>query len=188
MPKNKVTLIIDTEFNGMNGQLISMALVPVDRTQCPFYAELLINEHVDVWVSVNVCNRLDRTPITVVEFQERLETYLGQWEEVTVVADWPDDISYFCKALITGPGTAILTPKISFIMDRSLVAISAAAHHALYDAVAIRDVYVTQMEIDPITELKGALNDILNDCINFDGSKLTDVHMANATAVLAKYT
>lgn len=33
-------------------------------------------------------------------------------------------------------------------------------------------------------ELEVALNNLLNDCINFDGGKLTDVIMAEASRVL----
>jgi hypothetical protein len=36
------------------------------------------------------------------------------------------------------------------------------------------------------TELIEALNDLLNDCINFDGGKLTEVFQIKASAVLAK--
>ena len=35
-------------------------------------------------------------------------------------------------------------------------------------------------------ELYEALNDLLNDCINFDGGKLTDVFMEKASRALKK--
>ena len=35
-------------------------------------------------------------------------------------------------------------------------------------------------------ELYEALNDLLNDCINFDGGKLTDIFMVKASRALAK--
>jgi len=37
---------------------------------------------------------------------------------------------------------------------------------------------------DRVEELEAALNDLLNDCINFDGGKLTDVFMENASRIL----
>ena len=37
-----------------------------------------------------------------------------------------------------------------------------------------------------ITELEGVLNDLLNDCINFDGEKLTDLFMIKAARALCK--
>jgi len=37
---------------------------------------------------------------------------------------------------------------------------------------------------DRIDELKTALNDLLNDCINFDGAKLTDCIMVQASNAL----
>lgn len=36
-----------------------------------------------------------------------------------------------------------------------------------------------------IEELERALNDLLNDCINFDGGKLTDLIMKQASDVLS---
>lgn len=38
-----------------------------------------------------------------------------------------------------------------------------------------------------IEEVENALNDLLNDCINFDGAKLTDCIMKEASNVLKKY-
>ena len=35
-------------------------------------------------------------------------------------------------------------------------------------------------------ELYEALNDLLNDCINFDGGKLTDIFMVKASRALTK--
>lgn len=38
-----------------------------------------------------------------------------------------------------------------------------------------------------VVELENALNDLLNDCINFDGGKLTDCIMEHASKTLKKY-
>jgi len=35
-----------------------------------------------------------------------------------------------------------------------------------------------------VRELESALRDLLNDCINFDGGKLTDIFMENASRAL----
>lgn len=238
------TLVIDCEFNGLGGQLISMALVPVNSTVEPFYTELFINQHIDDWVARHVVDKLDGDPRTLAEFQSTLETYLGQWEQVTIVADWPDDISYFCKVLLTGPGTAINTPELTFVLDRTLEAKSTLPHHALYDALALADVYTARKKgavaevlnelfqqclvtledtggdawvattkcldnrllsvkteiatYDPthplsakrtsINELVSTLNNLLNDCINFNGGELTDTVLEEAAVVLKKYT
>ena len=37
---------------------------------------------------------------------------------------------------------------------------------------------------DEVTVLRKALNDLLNDCINFDGGTLTPIFMENASKVL----
>jgi len=44
-----------------------------------------------------------------------------------------------------------------------------------------REVYELR---DEVTVLRKALNDLLNDCINFDGSTLTPIFMENASKVL----
>lgn len=38
-----------------------------------------------------------------------------------------------------------------------------------------------------IEELEVAMKDLLNDCINFDGAKLTDCILAESSKVLKKY-
>jgi hypothetical protein len=45
-----------------------------------------------------------------------------------------------------------------------------------------------QEAADKIAELEAALRDLLNDCINFDGGKLTDFYMERATAALQDST
>jgi len=44
-----------------------------------------------------------------------------------------------------------------------------------------REVYELR---DEVTVLRKALNDLLNDCINFDGGTLTPIFMENASKVL----
>jgi hypothetical protein len=62
--------------------------------------------------------------------------------DITVVADWPDDIRYFMEALITGPGNRIIMPtKIDFKLDLTIDYDSDVPHNALYDARGIRKSY-----------------------------------------------
>ena len=77
------------------------------------------------------------------EFQQALGQYLWNVGDCTIVADWPDDIRYFCESLITGPGMCInLFHKIKFELDFGIDYQSEVPHNALYDARAIRDVYM----------------------------------------------
>ena len=100
-------LFLDTEFNSFQGELISMALVPQDPTKPEFYCEIAIQEPIDPWVRDNVVPSLHLTAGTREQFQKALGRYLNSIGPCTIVADWPDDIRYFCESLITGPGESL---------------------------------------------------------------------------------
>jgi hypothetical protein len=62
-----------------------------------------------------------------------------------IIADWPDDIRYFCEALITGPGQCInLHHQIKFELDLSVNYNSLVPHNALHDARAIKEYFATR--------------------------------------------
>lgn len=127
-------LFIDGEWNSYGGELISLALVPEIGDH--FY-EVLGCDNPDPWVAENVMTKLYKNRITMPEMQEKLEAYLSQFESVHIVADWPEDIMWFCKVLITGPGTRINTPPLSLEVLR-VDTVSTNPHNALADADALR--------------------------------------------------
>ena len=132
-------LFIDGEWNSFKGSLISMALVPIDGST-PFYEVLECNDP-KPWVKENVIPKLYNYPISIEAFWDRLEKFLMQYQEVEIIADWPEDIAYFCNALITGPGSRINTPSISMRIIR-IDSVSTDPHNALADAIGLRDWYV----------------------------------------------
>lgn len=137
-------LFLDTEFNGFGGKLMSMALVPEHDLLENFYCELEMTDQLDPWVRENVVPHMVLVPSTRLQFQRKLASYLLQFQQITIVADWPDDIRYFCESLITGPGERISLPgKIKFELDLDIEYESRVPHNALYDAIAIRDVYLS---------------------------------------------
>lgn len=127
-------LFIDGEWNSYGGDLISLALVPEIGEH--FY-EVLGCDNPDPWVAENVMTKLGKNQITVPEMQEKLEVYLSQFESVHIIADWPEDVMWFCKVLITGPGTRINTPPLSLEVLR-VDTVSMNPHNALADAGALR--------------------------------------------------
>lgn len=134
------TLYLDTEFNGFGGALISMALVPEDPGLPEFYRELAMREQLHPWVKENVVPHLVLAPCTHHEFQQALAEYLWRMGDCMIIADWPDDIKYFCDSLITGPGMCInMLHNIRFELDFGIDYESAVPHNALHDARAIRD-------------------------------------------------
>ena len=127
-------IFIDGEWNSYGGELISLALVPEIGKH--FY-EVLGCDDPDPWVSENVMIKLGKNPITMASLQEKLEAYLCQFESIHIVADWPEDIMWFCKVLVTGPGTRINTPPLSLEILR-VDTVSINPHNALADAGALR--------------------------------------------------
>lgn len=132
-------LWIDTEFNGFEGELISMALVADDGTE--WYESLGCEAPCD-WVAAHVMPIIGKESVTKEQAQLSLCRFLAQWEEVHVVADWAEDIAHFCRFLITGPGFCMPTPKMTFEIRRDINALSAVPHNALEDARGIRMVGV----------------------------------------------
>jgi hypothetical protein len=135
---------LDTEFNGFGGKLISLALVPENSSKPEFYKELEMKDQLDPWVKEHVVPHLFQKPVTRSEFQLALGEYLWNCrEEIIIIADWPDDIRYFCESLITGPGMCLgLLPNIKFELDFGIEYESEVPHNALYDARAISEFYM----------------------------------------------
>lgn len=130
------TLYIDCEFNGFNGQLISMALVSAKGDE---WYEVLDCPDPVPWVAENVMPLLDKGPLlSRKRFTYSLGAFLQQFTAVHIVADWPDDLRYFCEALITAPGEMVDTPRVTMELCR-VDAPSEVPHNALHDARGIRD-------------------------------------------------
>ena len=127
-------LFIDGEWNSYGGELISLALVPEIGE---YFYEVLGCDNPDPWVAENVMPKLGKDQITLALMKELLEVYLNQFESVHIIADWPEDIMWFCKVLITGPGTRINTPPLSLEILR-IDTVSKIPHNALADAEALR--------------------------------------------------
>lgn len=138
-------LYLDTEFNGWGGQLISLALVPHSADLPSFYQELEIREPLDPWVRENVVPHLALVPQGYGSFQMLLAGYLHQIGPCTIVADWPDDVQYLCRALVLGPGErSPMIPNLNFELDFGIRYDSLVPHHAFHDAQAIRNYYLNQ--------------------------------------------
>lgn len=127
-------LWLDCEFNDFGGELISMALV----SDGPEWYQSLGCASPSPWVADNVMPVIDAPTISRPEFILSLGEFLWQFEKLDIIADWPDDISYFCQSLITGPGGRIDTPPLRMEIRRDLDGVSAVPHNALYDARAIK--------------------------------------------------
>ena len=134
----KTLMYLDCEFNGFGGDLISMALI--DERGGSWYEVLPCSDPVP-WVKENVMPILQKDPVSREEFTWRLQAFLTQYDQIHIIADWPEDIAYFCRALLTTPGRRIMTPPLSMeIIDVSYQ--SKVPHNALEDAIAIRTAHM----------------------------------------------
>lgn len=142
---------IDCEFDGLDGPLLSMALA--SETGKSMYVVMNYGPIRDPWVNANVHPIMLDVPLDqisgpvvfgadITQLSQALEVFLAGDEYVYVIADWPDDIKYFADALITGPGTMIDIPRVTFAVKRVDVYPTglpgAVQHNAWWDAMALR--------------------------------------------------
>ena len=140
-------LFLDTEFTTFHGDLISMALVSEEGDE--FY-EVVPFRHLmcHPWVLDNVIPVLQKEENTYERFQTKLRQYLNRFDEVEVIADWPEDFYHFSRALLTGPGEMLgVNSKITMTLERRLDYQSELPHNALEDARAIRTGYLKKYTI-----------------------------------------
>ena len=134
---------IDTEFNSFQGDLISLGMIAEDGNYLYVVRKDIENMNIDPWVAEFVMPHLytapggeDVEPVSDMILRERLQRYLNRYEEVEIIADWPDDIRHLCGVLITKPGWMINLPTaFRFTLNRSLSGVSQIPHNALYDAI-----------------------------------------------------
>jgi hypothetical protein len=139
---------LDTEYNGWGGALLSLALVPDDGEE--LYLTLDWDGALEPWVERNVIPYLDTVPdglvsprLNRVDAARAVAHYLAGDSEPIIVADWPEDIAQFSMLLLTGPGTMVEVPPLSFqfveLSGFSTAANSKVPHNALHDARSLRD-------------------------------------------------
>lgn len=128
---------LDTEFNDYHGALISMALVAEDG--CEWYGVRFCDDP-SWWVNDHVMPYLHQQPERDSVLRTKLSNFLGQFDSVHIIADWPGDIAHFCNFLEYAPGNRIGPDTMTFEVRRDLPdtsTISAIPHNALEDARAL---------------------------------------------------
>jgi hypothetical protein len=144
---NVMKLFLDCEFTNFNADLISMALVSEQDHE--FY-EVVPFRHLmcHPWVIDNVIPILKQEEISYERFQTKLRQYLNRFDEVEVIADWPEDFYHFNRSLLSGAGEMIgVNCKIRMTLERRLDYTSALPHNALEDARAIKVGYLKKYTI-----------------------------------------
>jgi hypothetical protein len=138
---------LDTEFNSFGGELISLALVREDGES--LYNIYNISEPLDPWVKENVIPILltDKSDSrnfcqTKLEGANVVQKFLKGDDAPYIITDWPDDVKYFCQAVVTGPGVMASIPRLIFDVVRvdayPTKLEGAIQHNAWWDAMALR--------------------------------------------------
>jgi hypothetical protein len=148
---------LDTEFNGFGGELISLALAAEDGRNL----YLVLSEEEDramqaePWVAENVMPILFDSPQPPMQaprmmWAHAIAGFLSRDSRPVIISDWPDDIRYFCQAIITGPGEMAAIPALTFHMARvdayPTTLAGAVQHNALWDAMALRAMLIQPRE------------------------------------------
>lgn len=136
---------LDCEFNGFDGPLISIALVPEVEGQGDFYAVLPCHRPLR-WVAEHVMPKLGAPAQSRAEVVAGLSAYLAADAEPVLVADWPEDIAH-AAGLLVFQGRRMV-PHVRFDLINlpgfDTASMSALPHNALADARALRAEVLTR--------------------------------------------
>lgn len=134
---------LDTEFNGFQGELISMALV--SESGAEWYCVLPCAQP-NEWVQSHVLPVLKKRPsskvrdIAVRQLTISLAKWFRQFPTVHVVANYPADLEHLCRALLLSGGDYVITPPLTLELLSDLPSVSERSlvpHNALEDARAL---------------------------------------------------
>jgi len=142
--------VVDCEYSSETNELISMAIVPLWTGKNTFdplpepereFYEVIdpLPSQMSDWVQQNVVPHLQKPGISYAEFQQKLQAFLLAQGVQMIHYDWCDDIAYFNRALITGPGERLelSRPYLAHIHHTNIEYDSLTQHNALEDARAM---------------------------------------------------
>lgn len=156
---------LDCEFNGMGGELLSLALIPETDEAKPLYlTNDMYDEPIKTWVRENVMTVMYTQAerhgkwsdeayhsgvVGLQGFGSQIADYLYGDPAPVIIADWITDITYLCQALNSGAlywdekgGVMQALPSLTFKAERVDVYPTtlpgAIQHNAYWDAMALR--------------------------------------------------
>ena len=130
---------LDCEFNGFDGPLIAIALVPEVAGLGEFYAVLPCHRP-QRWVAEHVMPNLGAMAQSRADVVAGLAAYLAADAEPVLVADWPEDIAHAASLLVFRGRRMV--PHVRFDLINlpgfDTASLSSLPHNALADARALR--------------------------------------------------
>lgn len=131
---------IDTEFNGLGGELISMAII-TDRGEEWYQVRHVPKRHsCDSWVWENVVPVLGQEAIGDKSFLASLEAFLRPLDRCRFIADWPADFEHLsaCMTRIGAMSGYRMPIECTMRLLRSGDLAPVTPHNALSDARALK--------------------------------------------------
>lgn len=132
---------LDCEFEHTSKTLLSIALVAEDGSIFYNYFDFKGVKLSD-WVRENVIPIMGDIQFSHLKTPQNLQYFLGKDStDIEIFCDWPTDVEYFCAFICSGFDCADIR-NITFHIDFRLSSkLSEKPHHALYDAIAIKESY-----------------------------------------------
>ena len=136
---------LDCEFNGFDGPLVSIALVPQAEGYAEFYAVLPCHRPVR-WVAEHVFPHLGAAPQSRADVVAALTAYLLADAAPVLAADWPEDIAHAAALLAIRGRRGVTTVRFDLLNlpGFDTASMSARPHNALADARALRAEVLTR--------------------------------------------
>lgn len=143
---------VDCEFDGFGGNLLSLAICREDG-EILYLVYKFSGRYKDQWVVKNVVPILRSVPkgckindVGDVKSGARLiHQFMKNDSNPVIIFDWPDDIKYFCQAIMTGPGEMVGLDNLTFKMFRvdayPTELKDAVQHNAAWDALALSKLF-----------------------------------------------
>lgn len=128
-------LYLDTEFNGHNGALLSLALASEDGKH--FYGRLPDPAVYDPWVEANVVPMFDIEPESFNSFNSRLRAYLEARDGCFIYADYPADFRYLLAQMCNFDYPSSWFINCQLMLLKSTDPKPKLPHNALSDAIAL---------------------------------------------------
>lgn len=140
---DRAKFVVDCEYDDLTKTLISMAIVPLwppvsdlsyfeqqDQREGEFYEVIEpFPQQMSDWVRENVLPKLRKPGIDYRAFQAKLQNFLLTHGVEELHYDWCEDIAYFNRALITGPGERLQLPATVLTKQEGLVTKLVHVHH-----------------------------------------------------------
>lgn len=174
-----VTLMLDTEFNGRNGDLLSLALVSVEGHE--WYGVLEHDPATLVeWVQENVVPRFNQAALPRAAFLTSLERFLQQFVQIRFIYNARADERYLTGVLKQLHDIPLYTLyRDGFINSQA----SRIPHNALEDARAlIEQVYGSEAPVFDGVSVRDVVMQLKAKGMPFDARQLEFAHDASYTS------